>query len=712
MGTRNGQMLRSEADIITRQSRPQRNSTWVPAKRDWRYVAGIIQHGDFEDDPNARSVWDTLDYDHQTGQDRRSRAVSLGSSRSDSEMHFMDVTDGVCTPQSTVSRFWTISARPADQIYKSMVVPTDKWAQLERLTQSIPAREGGVHVEYETTAFVVRLCFTQHNRALFKDIVERSNEAQTEPTIVNRHIAPTVPCPCTPTTARTAATIHTPHVLDSIESLYTFPLFKRAWVDETYAFNMQDERSKLLSGQHKSNELGASHHWYGSAVPVDAIFPPGIPISAKEISAFYPHHVRWKGVMLRLTHNDYRGPEIMGMQAHFRGPPDYHMSPVYMNNCQRDAVKTEIPGFKTSTLAGKPDRNLRTDHLVPGNYIQSMRKGYTLPSFEELVRGLRRLPSGLDARGLTQCLSWYLNVRDTFTPKLELNVLHTQSLIRALRQPLKPFGPQNLDRNALEEWHNTGTFETVEIEDRRLDQPPATAKTLGRTRSRLHLDLDEEDVSTDVVLQVRHILVFPFLALHGVVGEAFKLGIRNAQTRQTFDREDINKRVRETDWSAQAKGVDNGKTSHGGPQQDGSTPGTMSSEPGIEEAKGPSRISKRPLPIDTEKLSSHKKARVRPSRPHAPAAAGPRRLAPPPSQALRPAPPRDQSYLSRPWNSPAPSSAYDPQTRHDSSIHGRRNSLRPSSAYTYDGFHDHVYDWRGSQARRRDQDYEKACRPD
>lgn len=61
--------------------------------------------------------------------------------------------------------------------------------------------------------------------------------------------------------------------------------------------------------------LGPKYHWYEHAVPVNAIFPPGIPISAKEIMAYYPHHVRWKGVMLRLTSNDYRGADIMGMQV-------------------------------------------------------------------------------------------------------------------------------------------------------------------------------------------------------------------------------------------------------------------------------------------------------------------------------------------------------------------------------------------------------------
>jgi hypothetical protein len=97
-----------------------------------------------------------------------------------------------------------------------------------------------------------------------------------------------------------------------------------------------------------------------------------------------------------------------------------------MNSYQRDTVKTVLPGFKTATYKGKADRDLRVDHLAPGPHIEKTRKGFTLPTFEDLVHGLQRLPSGLDARGLTQCLSWYLNMRDSFTPKLALNVLHSR----------------------------------------------------------------------------------------------------------------------------------------------------------------------------------------------------------------------------------------------------------------------------------------------
>jgi hypothetical protein len=202
-----------------------------------------------------------------------------------------------------------------------------------------------------------------------------------------------------------------------------------------------------------------------------------------------------------------------------------------MNNYQRDLVKIALPGFKTTSYKGKSDRNLRTDHLAPGRTVE--RRGHTLPTFDDLLRGLQRLPSGLDARGLTQCLSWYINNRDTFTPKLELNVLHTQSLIRALREPLKPFGPQNLDRNALEVWRDKDTFETVEIEEKSHNYKGVASASNECRRSQLHLNLDEDDVSMVLDLPVRHILLFPGLAIcHGMTSAALQMGIRKTENHK------------------------------------------------------------------------------------------------------------------------------------------------------------------------------------
>lgn len=224
-----------------------------------------------------------------------------------------------------------------------------------------------------------------------------------------------------------------------------------------------------------------------------------------------------------------------------------------MNGYQRDMFKGTIPNFSSTTYQGKPDRNLRTVGLLPGTHIESKRKGFSLPTFEDLARGLKHLPTGLDAREMTQCMSWYINSRNSFTPRLELNVLHAQSLIRALRQPLKPFGPQNLDRNALEEWRSNEKLEELKVEDVKREREQPVAEPHQQRRARLHLDLDEEEVSMQVTLPIRHILTFPFLALHGVLGEALKMGIKKAETWQATRIEDEVKRALEAKWAARLK---------------------------------------------------------------------------------------------------------------------------------------------------------------
>jgi hypothetical protein len=269
-----------------------------------------------------------------------------------------------------------------------------------------------------------------------------------------------------------------------------------------------------------------------------------------------------------------------------------------MNNCQRDIVKTNLRGFKTGTMNGRGDRNLRTSHLVSGPHIESMRKGYTLPTFEDLVRGLHRLPSGLDARGLTQCLAWYLDMRHTFTPRLDLNVLHAQSLIRALRQPIKPFGPQNLDRNALEEWRHQGTFESVVIETRARGEKVVSEKVETLRRSRLHLNLDDDDVEMHLKTPVRNILTFPFLALHGVVAQALRLGIEKAEMRGAARKGCTGKKELEAKWAART--TEAGDVDAEGEDDDD-----------LPEPTKPYRIPKRTRPVQTEDLLASKKSASR-----------------------------------------------------------------------------------------------------
>jgi hypothetical protein len=346
-----------------------------------------------------------------------------------------------------------------------------------------------------------------------------------------------------------------------------------------------------------------------------------------------------------------------------------------MNGYQRDAVKVSLPGFKTTTYRGKSDRNLRTDRLEPNQHIQSAIKGYTLPTFDDLVRGLKRLPSGLDARGLTQCLSWYLHYRDTFTPKLELNVLHAQPLIRALREPLRPFGPQNLDRNALEEWRSKGTFETQEIEDKKQDNQEAAVAEVGPSgRSQLHINVDTEDVTLNHKLPLRHLFTFPFLSMQGMVGEALKLGIEKAEARKEArlkaEKEEAELKAKRKEELERKR-----KEKIGELNQEQNEPVSSTGEA----FKLPFNPRKHPLPVDASLLSSHKKPKkATSSRTSLPVSSHekPRvdissHTPRPPLRKLAPAPPRPvaSSYTQ---SAPTLSSAYAPQPQPGDYAYSRR----------------------------------------
>jgi hypothetical protein len=296
----------------------------MPKKRDWRYATGVIQQADFDDAPKSRTVWDTLDYYYQAGGDNEGQTRS--GSTMGSERHISETFEAAHMPESTDVSMESMSPKAPSQVkpgYKSMTLREGSWKQVTRF-MSVPETKGhGGEVRYELTGRIVRLRFTTKNKTVLQEILNRPavptrtqdpSDYGTSPQS-SQKLTPPVSSPITPATSRTAATIHTPHVLDSIESLYAFPLFKRAWIDETYDFDSTAILKKLRDPSTVVDDLGSNFGWYTDAVPVDAILPPGVPISAKEIHAFYPHHVRWKGIMLRLTHNDYRGADIVGMQV-------------------------------------------------------------------------------------------------------------------------------------------------------------------------------------------------------------------------------------------------------------------------------------------------------------------------------------------------------------------------------------------------------------
>ncbi|KAF1965799.1 hypothetical protein BU23DRAFT_574555 [Bimuria novae-zelandiae CBS 107.79] len=368
--------------------------------------------------------------------------------------------------------------------------------------------------------------------------VDNTHEPETETQDVQMVDAPSE-APPSPHSNRSATPAPKPDISDAASITtstqatprrYIAP-YQRRWTDESRPFNMLTIRTTLRAPSTPVPPLSPLFHWFPAAVPIDALFPPGIPLTAKELLAFYPHHIRVKGIILRLVNNGFLGDSIIAMQAFFRGVEKHPLSITNMNQFIRDSIKSTLPGIKISAYKGRPDRNMYTDQITLG-HINGVFRGCVVPTFEDLLQGVKHLPSGVDARCLTQCLVWYLGVRDTFTPRLELNVLHTRALVQALRVPLKSVGPQNLDSRTLDEWKSNGTFPKRKVEDEEKTLGEGKREELDLKRSRMRINEEKETVGVDVVIKLRHVLTLPYMACGGMVCRAWEMGIEKAEARK------------------------------------------------------------------------------------------------------------------------------------------------------------------------------------
>ncbi|KAH9880418.1 hypothetical protein IAQ61_000709 [Plenodomus lingam] len=597
-----------ERDTLARRSRWQQHSTYIPSTRNSHNTTDVPRNDDSDEDPKIHSASGSMDHNYQAhgAPQRITRMKRASSEYSTAEtgpgaMGPENVTKTKESPRMVRSTVRTTNLSPSRSLYQYSV----RYRSVHNAAADDERR-------YEAFGLTIRLRFTDEGVVSLQRLVANMlDDSKTPPIKVATYSMSTppinrkAPSPLTLATSRATTTLDHPSDQGSIEFAHVSPLFQRVWTDETRDFNMMMVRKNIRCGGKDMADIGPLYQWYTSAVPIDAIFPPGIPISAKEIQAYYPHHVRWKAIMLRLTENDFRGGDIMGMQ----------ITTAQMNNFQRDAVKRSIPKFKTKGYKGKSDRNLFTDDIALVQFVENRRRGLFVPTFDDLLQGLQNLPTGLDARSLTQCLEWYIQNRDAFNPKLQLNVLHTQALYRALRQPLKPFGPQNLDRNALKEWQDKGEFERTGLHFPR-PQPIEAAQTDGHqeSRSRLHLNLDKEEVKFEVKISLRHVLTFPFLSLQGIAGEMFKLGIRKAEAHcarqkatesQTFPELSSSARPTKNRGTCITPGTTPEATSEEDARLD------AKQEEGLTEKKDIYRIPKRPRPTRNSPLPNSPSKRHR-----------------------------------------------------------------------------------------------------
>lgn len=297
-----------EADIIYRAARPQQQSTWVPHKRDWRYETGVYRHEDSNDDPKSRSVWDWMDYDYQIGDNM---SIRRGDTRLVATSSIAEFEDEVSSTAISATQGSDTTRRP-----RNSWPPKNVWMTMSKLE---PVLEEGGKQSYETVSLTVRLRFSGHAAIKLQQILLKNkvnpvaslSKADSPRPDCLQQSGDSVNSTSCPVMNKKSAAHRTDQNLSTVTSL----LFKCAWVDETRNFNMKAIRDKVGNTGTNTKDYGPRHHWYADAVAIDALFPPGVPISAKEMIAFYPHHIRWKGTILRLTNNDFRGEDIHAIQV-------------------------------------------------------------------------------------------------------------------------------------------------------------------------------------------------------------------------------------------------------------------------------------------------------------------------------------------------------------------------------------------------------------
>ena len=505
--------IRQPGDILSRASRPQRNSSHTPKKRDWRYTMGVYRHEDFEGTRGEQTIWDRLDEDHTIGEFRRGRkrtkrqsAVEKGSGyyenvgmggeeeEDGSEDGDVDTPLVLYTPSPSMKRKGTGGILKKD-ISKSR----DGIMRVENITDT------GQRKSHQD-GLIACLKYPKKMVHKIRNIFERLPTPES--------MVPMTLSPSSPTKPMW------------FKQRRAFISFEGPWIDETTNFSMKRVKANLQNSVTQPGKIPQRYAWFPEAVPIDAIFPPGVPLSGKEINAFYPHHVRQTGVAVRFLNNGYKCSDIMNIQAWFRSGKARMSGESLFNTLWSIVPRAQDPEMEDES---KLIRDLSMEGFEPDQFTAV--RGSTVPNFDDLLSGLKYLPTGLDARELTYCLVWYLNHRDMFTPPLEVNVLHTQSLIRALRLPLRPYGNRNLDMMALKEWKQRGRYSEHEVADER-EQFKYSVRHDAMPKSQLKLHPANQTVSLHLNFPIRNILTFPFLAMITMAGEGVRMGLEKTMERK------------------------------------------------------------------------------------------------------------------------------------------------------------------------------------
>lgn len=259
-----------------------------------------------------------------------------------------------------------------------------------------------------------------------------------------------------------------------------------------------------------------------SSHPLDkhAIFPPGVPLSASELLAFYPQHCTWPDASHRLSRNRFSAEDVRVLGGLFR-----------------DGAPYVLGGWEASIpeKGKKGVKDLSTSH-----WTNPLGGQGSVPSFEQLVEGVRRMPVGIGRRHLSSVLEWYVGVRDSFTPRLELNVLHTRALVQAMRFPLRRYGPQNVDAAVLSSYRRGGGDAISGPIPMPLSPSlslPSSLPSLHtgdkkREKSKITLNVPRQTVEVEVSLRVGSVLLMPYFGVGGLFCAALEWGVGRAEGRR------------------------------------------------------------------------------------------------------------------------------------------------------------------------------------
>lgn len=255
------------------QTHSHRVSTWIPTNCDWRHATVILEFINTGSPSRDENTWSGLDCDDGM--------VAIYPVATPYQRNDTDRYPGAFTAikMGTLNRFI-----PIDYLLRSTEDPAPQ--TIDRI-QSTGERENALAIGHG-----LRFCHLPSPPSTPRDVSRRSTMPHAD-----------------------AKSDATPDGLVILPASPTSSQLDGAWQDETYAISMAQICSTVRTRGALPRALLKHYKRYAEVVAVNALFPTDVPLSLGEICVYYPYHLRWQDVMLRLVENDYRGQDILGIQV-------------------------------------------------------------------------------------------------------------------------------------------------------------------------------------------------------------------------------------------------------------------------------------------------------------------------------------------------------------------------------------------------------------